>query len=76
MNSFSEYLTKPVDSNLPISQEKSLEDNVSVLNKNFCPRNEIINKLVETQNTVLNTIMANSKIQDWNTLNFKKLHPI
>lgn len=61
MNYFSEYLNKVVSSNLPSPQEKSLEDDIYVLNKNFCTKNKIINKVVETQNTVLITIWANSK---------------
>ena len=61
MNYFSEYLNKVVSSNLPSPQEKSLEDDIYVLNKNFCTKNKIINKIVETQNTVLITIWANSK---------------
>ena len=61
MNYFSEYLNKVVSSNLPSPQEKSLEDDIYVLNKNFCTKNKIINKDVETQNTVLITIWANSK---------------
>ena len=61
MNYFSEYLNKVVSSNLPSPQEKSLEDDICVLNKNFCTKNKIINKVVETQNTVLITIWANFK---------------
>ena len=61
MNYFSEYLNKVVSSNLPSPQEKSLEDDIYVLNKNFCTKNKIINKVVETQNTILITIWANSK---------------
>ena len=61
MNYFSEYLNKVVSSNLPSPQEKSLENDIYVLNKNFCTKNKIINKVVETQNTILITIWANSK---------------
>ena len=62
MNYFSEYLNKVVSSNLPSPQEKSLEDDICVLNKNFCTKNKIINKVVETQNTVLITIWLSLKI--------------
>ena len=62
MNYFSEYLNKVVSSNLPRPQEKSLEDDIYVLNKNFCTKNKIINKVVETQNTVLITIWLSLKI--------------
>ena len=62
MNYFSEYLNKVVSSNLPSPQEKSLEDDIYVLNKNFCTKNKIINKVVETQNTVLITIWLSLKI--------------
>ena len=58
MDSFSEYLNKLVNSSLPNHQEKSLEENISLLKKNLCTKDEIIKKLVETQSTVLNTISA------------------
>ena len=35
MDSFSEYLNKLVNSNLPSPQEKSLGENISVLKKDF-----------------------------------------
>ena len=44
MDSFSEYLKKLVDSNQPNQQEKSLEENISILKKNFCTKDEITNK--------------------------------
>ena len=51
MDSFSEYLNKLVNSSLPNHQEKSLEENISLLQKNLCTKDEIIKKLVETQNS-------------------------
>ena len=39
------------------------------LKKKLCRKDEIINKLVETQNTVLNTVSANYNNQHSNTLN-------
>ena len=69
MDSFSEYLNKLVNSSLPNHQEKSLEENISLLQKNLCTKDEIIKKLVETQSTVLNTISAKANNQHSNTLN-------
>ena len=69
MDSFSEYLNKLVNSSLPNHQEKSLEENISLLKKNFCTEDEIIKKLVETQSTVLNTISAKTNNQHSNTQN-------
>ena len=69
MDSFSEYFNKLVNSSLPSQHEKSLEENISLLKKNLCMKEEIIKKLVETQNTVLNTISANSKDQHSDILN-------
>ena len=63
MDSFSEYFNKLVNSSLTSQQEKSLEENISLLKKNLCTKDEIIKKLVETQNTVLNTISAKSNNQ-------------
>ena len=60
MDSFSEYFNKLVNSSLPSQNEKSLEENISLLKKNLCMKDEIIKKLAETQNTVLNTISAKS----------------
>ena len=57
MDSFSEYFNKL------LNNEKSLEENISLLKKNLCMEDEIIKKLVETQNTVLNTISAKSNNQ-------------
>ena len=54
----SEYLNKFINSSQSSQQEKSLEENISLLKKNFCTKDEIINKLVETQSTVLNAISA------------------
>ena len=51
MDYFSEYLNKLVNSSLPNHQEKSLEENISLLQKNLCTKDEIIKKLVETQNS-------------------------
>ena len=61
MNSFSEYLNKLVDSRLPSEQEKSLEENKSLLKKNLCTNDEKIKKLVEGQCTVLNA-KSSSKV--------------
>ena len=44
MDSFSEYLKKLVNSNQPNQQEKSLEENISILKKTFCTKDEITNK--------------------------------
>ena len=54
---------------LPNHQEKSLEENTSLLKKNLCTKDEIIKKLVETQSTVLNTISAKANNQHSNTQN-------
>ena len=51
MDSFSEYLNQLVNSSLPSNQEKFLEENISLLKKNLCKKNEIIKKLVETQSS-------------------------
>ena len=56
MDYFSEYLNKLVNSNLPSLQGKSLEENISLPKESLCTKDEIIKQLVETQNTVLNTI--------------------
>ena len=69
MDSFSEYFNKLVNSSLTSQQEKSLEENISLLKKNLCTKDEIIKKLVETQNTFLNTISAKYNNQHSNTLN-------
>ena len=60
MDSFSEYLNKLVNISLPSQQEKSREENISVLTKNLCTKDEIIKKIAETLRTVLNTIPAKS----------------
>ena len=49
MDSFSVYLNKFVNTNLSSLQEKSLEENISVLKKNLCTKGKIVKKLVETQ---------------------------
>ena len=49
MESFSEYLNKLVNSSLSSQQEKSIEENISVLTKNLCTEDEIIKKVIETQ---------------------------
>ena len=69
MDSSSECFNKLVNSSLPSQNEKSLEENISLLKKNLCMEDEIIKKLVETQNTVLNTISAKSNNQHSNILN-------
>ena len=69
MDSSSEYFNKLVKSSLPSQNEKSLEEDISLLKKNLCMKDEIIKKLVETQNTVLNTISAKSNNQHSNILN-------
>ena len=63
MDSFSEYLNKPVNSSQSSQQEKFLEENISVLKKNLYTKDEIIKKLVETENAILNTISAKSNNQ-------------
>ena len=69
MDSFPEYFNELVNSSLPSQHEKSLEENISLLKKNLCMKDEIIKKLVETQNTVFNTISAKSNNQHSNILN-------
>ena len=69
MDSFSEYFNKLVNSSLPSQNKKSLEENISLLRKNLCVKDEIIKKLVETQNTVLNTISTKSNNQHSDILN-------
>ena len=69
MDSFSEYFNKLVNSSLPSQHEKSLEENISLFKKNLCMKDEIIKKLVETQNIVFNSISAKSKNQHSNILN-------
>ena len=69
LDSFSDHFNKLVNSSLPSQNEKSLEENISLLKKNLCMKEEIIKKLVETQNTVLNTISAKSNNQHSNILN-------
>ena len=69
MDSSSEYFNKLVNSSLPSQNEKSLEENISLLKKNLCMKDEIIKKLVETQNIDLNTISAKSNNQHSNILN-------
>ena len=69
MDTFSEYFNKLVNSSLPSHQGKSLEENISLLRKILCTKDEIIKKLLETHNTVLNTISAKSNNQHSNTLN-------
>ena len=69
INSFSEYFNTLVKRSLPSQHEKFLEENISLLKKNLCTKDEIIKKLVETQNTVLNTILAKSNNQHSDTLN-------
>ena len=68
-DSFSEYFNKLVNSSLPSQQEKSIEENISLLKKNLCTKDDIIKKLVEFQNTVLNTISVKYNNQHSNTLN-------
>ena len=50
MDSSSEYFNKLVKSSLPSQNEKSLEEDISLLKKNLCMKDEIIKKLAETQN--------------------------
>ena len=52
MDSFPEYFNKIVSSSLPSHQEKSLEENISLLTKHVRTKDEIIKQLVETQSTV------------------------
>ena len=69
MDSFSEYLNKLVNSSLPNHQEKSLEENISLLKKNLCTKDKIIKKLVQARSTVLNAISAKVDNQHSNTQN-------
>ena len=69
MDSLSEYFSKLVNNSLPSQQEKSLEENISLLKKNLCTKDKIIKKLVETQNAVLNNISAKHNNQQSNSLN-------
>ena len=59
MDSFSEYLNKLVKSSLPSQQEKSLEENISLLKKNLCTKVEIIKKLVKTISAKSNSHQSN-----------------
>ena len=69
MDSFSGYFNKLVNSSLTSKHEKSFEENIFLLKKDLCMKDEIIKKLVETQNRVLNTISAKSNNQHSNILN-------
>ena len=69
MDFFSECFNKLVNSSLPSQNKKPLEENISVLKKNLCVKDEIIKKLVETQNTVVNTISTKSNNQHSDILN-------
>ena len=69
MDSFSEYLNKPVNSILPSQQEKSIGEDTSLLKKNLCTKNERIKKLVVTHCKVLNNKSAKSNNQQSNPLN-------
>ena len=69
LDSFSDHFKKLVNSSLPSLNEKSLEENISLLKKNLCMKEEIIKKLVENQNTVFNTISAKPNTQHSDILN-------
>ena len=69
LDSFSDHFNKPINSSLPSQNEKSSEENISLLKKNLCMKEEIIKKLVENQNTVLNTISAKPNTQHSDILN-------
>ena len=62
-------MNKLVNSSLPSRQEKYLEENISLLKKNLCTKDERIKNLVENQGTVLNTISAKANNQHSNTQN-------
>ena len=66
---FSEYFHKLVNSRVPSQHEKSLEEIISLLKQNLSTKDEIIKKLVETQNAVLSAILAKSNNQHSKTLN-------
>ena len=61
-------MNKLINSSPPSQQEKSLENNISLLKKNLCTKDELIKKLVETQNTALTTT-AKFNNHHSNTLN-------
>ena len=69
IDSFSKSLNKLVSSSLSSLQEESLEENISLLKKNLCTKDEIIKKLVDTQRTVLNAMSAKANNQHSNTQN-------
>ena len=69
LDSFSDHFNKLVNSSLPSQNEKSLEENISLLKKNLYMKEEIIKKLIENQNTVLNTISAKPNTQHSDILN-------
>ena len=62
-------MNKLVNSRLLSQQEKSLEENISLLKNKLCTKDEIIKKIVETQSTILNTISGKPNNQHSNTLN-------
>ena len=66
---FSEYFHKLVSSRVPSQHEKSSEENISLLKLNLSTKDEIIKKLVETQNAVLSATLAKSNSQHSKTLN-------
>ena len=69
LDSVSDHFNKLVNSSLPSQSEKSLEENISLLKKNLCMKEEIIKKLVENPNTVHNTISAKPNTQHSDILN-------
>ena len=70
MDSFSEYLDKLVNRSLPSQQEKSLKENISLLKKKLCTKDELIKKLIKNQSTLFNTISTKyNNNQHSNTLN-------
>ena len=66
---FSEYFHKLVNSRVPSQHEKSLEEIISLLKQILSTKDEIIKKLVETQNAVLSAILSKSNNQHSKALN-------
>ena len=64
MDTFSEYFNKLVNSSLPSHQGKSLEENISLLRKILCTKDEIIKKLLVLFHdlTILTILHKNRKI--------------
>ena len=54
MDSYSEYFNKLVNSNLLSQHGKSLEENISLLTKDLCTKDEIIKRQTLSQHKAIN----------------------